>query len=757
MERSRSKRSYHHDLDAHSPSPPPRSKSRYDGGSGGHHRRGNHYRRSGDRRGPPPPPPLPPPPPPPPTLPSSSTLSPSPKLQDGPHSAATVTTFFRILCPDTKAGGVIGKYGSIIKAFRQETGAWINVHQLVPGDDERIIETLDDRRKELDGRPPQYSPAEDALRMIHERIVDAEFEFGDGNEDEAYGSGGAGWGGGDRDRGRITTRLVVPRTHVGCLLGRGGKIIEQMRMETNTHIRILPRDQYTPRCVTVAEEVVQIVGEGNCVKKAVAIVLSRLKESLHRDRGPSRGRTYSPERYDEFVSNTPHLSGAEESLLASRSSAGLDRSRNNSYALDHHGYSFDSDANHVNDQSQTLSFEELVFRILCPNDKVERIIGLSSGIIEMLQADVGVDVQVSDPVPGSDECIITITSDEGSDADLFPAQEALLHIQTKIVDLGPDKDNVITTRLLVPTCEIISLEGFDGLLSDIQRLTSANIQILPKEDLPTCAMEADELVQIVGEIREARNALIQVTAKLRDYLYQDNSAPKSTLPLSFAAPSHAGIIAGKECNSPAKASPHESYQGSDPQTEIQNMHVVIGTRHSKYDTGFPSVSDQKESNASDEGRQSGVRRFNVPLVTKSTLEVTIPDQAVPSLIMRSGNKLAQISEMSGASITVIEDRPEQSGKIVQISGSPEQAEKAQSLLMGFILSTLPLWYLQRWLCSFALPSCGCSPQMCRCSRYKGNPRHLEMAHTCTEASQIWEVFKVIDGVLLYIGVFLVFY
>lgn len=148
------------------------------------------------------------------------------------------------------------------------------------------------------------------------------------------------------------------------------------------------------------------------MKKAVAIILSRLKESLHRDRGPSRGRTYSPERYDEFVNNTPHLSGAEESLLASRSSAGLDRSRNNSYALDHHGYSFDSDANHANDQSQTLSFEELVFRILCPNDKVERIIGLSSGIIEMLHADVGVDVQVSDPVPGSDECIITITSDE---------------------------------------------------------------------------------------------------------------------------------------------------------------------------------------------------------------------------------------------------------------------------------------------------------------------------------------------------------
>lgn len=71
-----------------------------------------------------------------------------------------------------------------------------------------------------------------------------------------------------------------------------------------------------------------------------------------------------------------------------------------------------------------------------------------------------------------------------------------MHIQTHIVDLGPDKDNIITTRLLVPASEIDCLEGRDGSLLDIQRSTSANIQILPKEDLPLCALEADELVQV---------------------------------------------------------------------------------------------------------------------------------------------------------------------------------------------------------------------------------------------------------------------
>jgi poly(rC)-binding protein 2/3/4 len=72
----------------------------------------------------------------------------------------------------------------------------------------------------------------------------------------------------------------------------------------------------------------------------------------------------------------------------------------------------------------------------------------------------------------------------------------LLHLQTHIVDLGPDKDNIITTRLLVPSSEIACFEGRDGSLSDIQRQTSANVQILPRQALPSCALESDELIQV---------------------------------------------------------------------------------------------------------------------------------------------------------------------------------------------------------------------------------------------------------------------
>lgn len=104
-----------------------------------------------------------------------------------------------------------------------------------------------------------YSPAEEALLLLHERIVDAEAEVGEGGEDEGMEprpSRGGGFGGGAG--GRVASRLVVPRAIVGCILGKGGKIVEQMREETRTQIRVLPRDHKLPRCVSSSEEIVQV-------------------------------------------------------------------------------------------------------------------------------------------------------------------------------------------------------------------------------------------------------------------------------------------------------------------------------------------------------------------------------------------------------------------------------------------------------------------------------------------------------------------
>ncbi|KQK18312.2 RNA-binding KH domain-containing protein RCF3 isoform X2 [Brachypodium distachyon] len=658
MDRSRSKRGYHYDED----SPPPRSKPRFDrrGGGGGPNPNSNYHRRGptgggggSDRRGGFIPSDGAPPPLPPPALPPSSSATIGGGGPGGPGQA----TSFRILCPESKTYGFPASF--IIKA-QDDSGAIITIHAPFAGDPVRVIEMADGVPRDVDGRPPMFSPAQEALIMVHRRILETEPD--DGDEDGEYGPRGKD----ARDRGKVTTRLVVPRLHVGCLLGKGGKIIEQMRSETKTHIRILPRDQNTPRCVSLSEEVVQIVGEGNCVKKAVAIISDRLKESLHRDRGPFRGRN-SPEHRISQADEYQQMPAYEEPF------ARFDQIRNNG-SMEPPGYEFDSNGSKFNEHPE-FPYDEIIFRILCPNDKANNLVGSRDGILEMLQVEVGVDVRLTDLVVGSDERTVIITSREGPDHELFPAQEALLHIQTHIVDLGPDNDNIITTRLLVPSSEVACFEGRDGSLSDIQRQTSANVQILPREELPSCALESDELIQIVGGIRAARSALMQVTTKIRSYIYREMSVPNQIASINV----HGSIP-------PANGSPRGIYPGNDlPMAIYQQSQQMTTSWHSKDSGGSASGSFEQGSNINDDIR-STIKRFAVPLVTRSTLEVVIPKSAVASLSMRAGSKLAQISEMSGASVTLGEDRPGVMEKVVRISGTPEQADKAQSLLQGFILS-----------------------------------------------------------------------
>jgi len=60
--------------------------------------------------------------------------------------------------------------------------------------------------------------------------------------------------------------------------------------------------------------------------------------------------------------------------------------------------------------------------------------------------------------------------------------------------------------------------------------------------------------------------------------------------------------------------------------------------------------------------------------------------------------------MSGSTVSLIEDQPDQTEKVVKISGTPEQTERAQSLLQGFILSSnLSLTYFSP-LSSYNSPS-----------------------------------------------------
>lgn len=86
------------------------------------------------------------------------------------------------------------------------------------------------------------SPAQEALLRVFDRAleVDAEAE------------------GGVAAPGNVSCRLLVPGGQVGCVMGKGGKVIERIRKESGAKIRVLPGEQL-PLCASPSDEVVQVM------------------------------------------------------------------------------------------------------------------------------------------------------------------------------------------------------------------------------------------------------------------------------------------------------------------------------------------------------------------------------------------------------------------------------------------------------------------------------------------------------------------
>eukprot|EP00270_Netrium_digitus_P004411 TRINITY_DN1548_c0_g1_i2.p1 TRINITY_DN1548_c0_g1~~TRINITY_DN1548_c0_g1_i2.p1 ORF type:complete len:238 (-),score=66.73 TRINITY_DN1548_c0_g1_i2:290-925(-) len=70
----------------------------------------------------------------------------------------------------------------------------------------------------------------------------------------------------------------------------------------------------------------------------------------------------------------------------------------------------------------------------------------------------------------------------------------------------------------------------------------------------------------------------------------------------------------------------------------------------------------------------------------SILQLAVPTSVVGSIIGRGGSNIAQIRNISGARVNVQEVQEGGHDRIVEISGTPEQLQAAQSLLQAFIIS-----------------------------------------------------------------------
>ena len=159
---------------------------------------------------------------------------------------------FRLLCPVSKTGSVIGRNGEVIQQIRSEIGAKIKVCEQVNDADERIIcvSSIDD------GLAPMIS-AQVALFRVYRCIVES--------------------GGNDMP---LPFRLLVQTSQIGCLIGKGGSIIKQIRSETGATVRVLPSSAL-PACANDDDELLEI-GQwpADACALGIRIVSGRLRGNM---------------------------------------------------------------------------------------------------------------------------------------------------------------------------------------------------------------------------------------------------------------------------------------------------------------------------------------------------------------------------------------------------------------------------------------------------------------------------------------------
>jgi poly(rC)-binding protein 2/3/4 len=371
---------------------------------------------------------------------------------------ASEDTVYRYLCPVKKTGSIIGKGGEIAKQIRSETKSNMRINEALPGCEERVV-TMYSTNEELnhfgdDGE--LVCPALDALFKVHDMVV-ADADQDDGTDD-------------DNDLGEkqtVTVRMLVPSDQIGCVIGKGGQVIQNLRNDTNAQIRVIK--DHLPACALTLshDELLLIIGEPLVVREALYQVASLLHDN--------------PSRFQHLLlsssSSSMHQPGA---MLMS---AALTSSHRN-YAV----------------RRDIADAREFCVCFICPAENVGGVIGKGGGFINQIRQETGATIRVNTSETDDDDCIIFISSKEFYE-DQSPAVNAAIRLQQRCSEkVGKDaNDLAISTRLLVSSSQIGCLIGKGGaVISEMRSVTRANIRILQKEDVPKIAREDEEMVQVIN-------------------------------------------------------------------------------------------------------------------------------------------------------------------------------------------------------------------------------------------------------------------
>lgn len=331
-------------------------------------------------------------------------------------------TELRLLVYSKVAGSIIGKGGSNISKLRTENHATILLPDC-PGP-ERVL-TI---QGNLDA---VLNVIQNVLPSLEENGLDAQMSKSRGERSGRVGDSDA--------------RLLVHQSQIGCIIGRGGAKVKELRESTGTRITV-----YSVCCPRSTDRIVQILGKpgdcAECIKQIIALV----KES--QIKGPVD--QYNPYNYDESFAQEYGGYGEGGAVGGPRNAGSRGPERElkiptlvrdvprplsppsrNRYRASSYERELPPSLMGVGQpvRGPGMYHDDRIFReddrghhettqVSIPKDLAGAIIGKGGARIRKIRGDSGASITIDEPRPGSSERIITIS---GSSNQIWKAQYLL--------------------------------------------------------------------------------------------------------------------------------------------------------------------------------------------------------------------------------------------------------------------------------------------------------------------------------------------
>ncbi|KAJ6741072.1 KH DOMAIN-CONTAINING PROTEIN HEN4 [Salix purpurea] len=431
--------------------------------------------------------------------------NPDPLLQLLRQPSRRGTSLFRLLCHESRIGGVIGKGGNIIKGLQQQTGAKIRIEDAPLESPDRVITIVGSVTQSAvlfggNESAIEVSRGQEALVGVFERILEVGVE-----SDSVAG-------------GVVSCRLLAEMSSIGAVIGKGGKIVEKIRKDCGCKVKVLI--DKLPACASSNEEMIEIEGNASAVKKGLVAVSRRLQDCQPVDK--TRVISSKPVEAVSRVSLPEvgvEILPQQSSVLPTigQHSVAPPTVAKSSIDYSSRAHLFLLESERVSTLDTSTPQQPVVFRILCNNDRVGGVIGRGGNIVTAIQNETGAAISIGPKVAECNERLITVTASENPESRYSAAQKTVVLVFSRVVESIIEKGGTI--------------------ISEMRKATSTSIRIIGREQgSPKCMPGTDHVVEILGDFLNVKDSIYHITGRLRDNLF-------SSIPGTPGARSSSSVLA----------------------------------------------------------------------------------------------------------------------------------------------------------------------------------------------------------------------